>query len=89
MPGSFFSRERHSGFYFDISHAIVPKNRHRNTFLASFRCLRCFAALAFSILCRSRTGVRFDFGSCLKSVKHGDFVGGRDSLPGLFGMIAQ
>jgi|ERR1700727_290757 hypothetical protein len=31
------------------------------TFLAAFRCLRCFAALAFSILCLSRTGVRFDF----------------------------
>jgi hypothetical protein len=25
--------------------------------------LRCFAADAFSILCRSRTGVRFDLGS--------------------------
>lgn len=33
------------------------------TFFASFRVFRCFAALAFSILCRRRTGVRFDFGS--------------------------
>jgi len=33
------------------------------TFLASFLSLRCFAADAFSILWRNRTGVRFDFGS--------------------------
>ena len=33
------------------------------TFLASFFCLRCFAAEAFSILLRRRTGTRLDFGS--------------------------
>jgi hypothetical protein len=44
MPGSFFSLERHSGF-----------------FLASFLAFLCFAAEAFSILCRRRTGVRLDF----------------------------
>ena len=37
------------------------------TFLASFRCLRCFDTLAFSILCRRRTVVRFDFGSAVVS----------------------
>lgn len=35
------------------------------TFLASFLCFLCFAALAFSILCRSRTGVRFDLETSL------------------------
>ena len=34
-----------------------------DTFLATFLCFRCFAALAFSILCRNRTGVRLDLGS--------------------------
>ena len=33
------------------------------TLLASFLCFLCFAALAFSILCLNRTGVRLDFGS--------------------------
>jgi hypothetical protein len=37
--------------------------RHSGFFLASFLALRCFAADAFSILCRSRTGVRLDLGS--------------------------
>ena len=34
-----------------------------HAFLASLRCFLCFAALAFSILWRSRTGVRLDLGS--------------------------
>lgn len=35
---------------------------HARTFLASFFAFRCFAADAFSILFRNRTGTRFDFG---------------------------
>lgn len=52
------------------------------TFLASFLCFLCFAALAFSILCRSRTGVRLDFGSANSQRPHImlTFV---DVLPGL------
>jgi hypothetical protein len=34
-----------------------------STFFASLRAFRCFSADAFWILCRSRTGWRFDFGS--------------------------
>jgi hypothetical protein len=34
-----------------------------STFFASFLAFFCFAADAFSILCRNRTGTRFDFGS--------------------------
>jgi len=36
---------------------------NRITFLAAFLSFFCFAAEAFPILCLSRTGVRFDFGS--------------------------
>jgi hypothetical protein len=44
------------------------------TFFDSFLALRCFAALAFSILCRNRTGVRFDF----ETVKQVNCALGRD-----------
>ena len=70
MPGSFFSRDRHSGFYYrssaiewDSKDSSVQPGRYckGHTLLASFRCFRCFAAPAFAILCLSLTGVRFDF----------------------------
>jgi hypothetical protein len=38
-------------------------SHRKHTFFDDFRSLRCFAALAFSILCLRRTGVRFDLGS--------------------------
>lgn len=37
--------------------------RKLRTFLASFFALRCFAADAFSLLFRNRTGTRFEVGS--------------------------
>jgi len=40
-----------------------PYLRDLCTFLASFFAFRCFAADAFSILFRNRTGTRFDLGS--------------------------
>jgi hypothetical protein len=36
------------------------RSEQRPTFLDSFLSFLCFAALAFSILCLNRTGVRFD-----------------------------
>ena len=39
------------------------RHHEQDTFLANFLCFRCFAALAFSILCLKRTGVRLDLGS--------------------------
>lgn len=47
--------------------SLQDANGYESTFLASFLCFRCFAALAFSILCRNRTGVLFDFGSVVLS----------------------
>jgi hypothetical protein len=62
MPGSFLTLDRHSGFYNMVSLRKMHR-RMLHTFLASFFCLRCFAAECFSILLRSRTGTRFDLGS--------------------------
>jgi hypothetical protein len=42
--------------------SFINLDRHRGFFFASFRCFFCFAADAFSILCRSRTGTRLDLG---------------------------
>lgn len=46
-----------------VSFGYIILGRVHHTLFASFLCFRCFAALAFSILCRNRTGVRFDSGS--------------------------
>ena len=62
MPGSFFVLDRHVGSYVcQCVRNIVA--RSRCTFFASFLAFFCFAADAFSILCRRRTGTRLDFGS--------------------------
>jgi hypothetical protein len=62
MPGSFFVLERHVGSYVR-QHVSAIVARNSSTFFASFFAFFCFAADAFSILCRNRTGTRFDFGS--------------------------
>jgi hypothetical protein len=74
MPGSFFVFDRHSGFYAQVRRRRVSL-RGLHTFLASFLFLRCFAAPAFSILFRNRTGTRFDLGSVNAISKLCPYVG--------------
>jgi hypothetical protein len=62
MPGSFFVLERHVGSYTSQNVSAMIAQCF-STFFASFLAFFCFAAEAFSILCRNRTGTRFDFGS--------------------------
>lgn len=84
MPGSFFKRDRHSGFCTYREHGTLVGLTRYHTFFASFFCFRCFAELAFSILCRSRTGTRLEVGSGLNQHYTPRHRSGSGSLPGFF-----